>query len=356
MEIKKGFKYAIVLAGWLLLLVILNSITTSFIDASGVAKNNTIPGHSHLQLGVTALIFKTLFIALMFFHILPSFTLNKNLTQLITKSALLLTICFIGEQYLQAYITRSSWPEFSLDRHGFLRNNPFWSINLLLYFFFLLGIGAYYFIQEWIKNEKSKRALMEIQLTTELNFLKNQINPHFLFNTLNNLFSMAQQNNDTETANGISKLAGLMRYIIYDSSVTKISLDKEIKNINDFIALSKLRYQHDEVELFVDIGGETASALIAPMLLLPFIENAFKHGVKIEKKTKIFTSIFANKDKITFTCSNPVIQHKKAKDELHGGIGLENVKRRLALLYPSKHRLEIADNGVTFTINLELDL
>ncbi len=259
--------------------------------------------------------------------------------------------CFLLEQYLQAYLA-------GLLGHGHIYGvfrNPFWVFNLVLYVFFLLIICFYHFAREWLRNEKQRRELIENQLYTELKYLKSQVNPHFLFNTLNNLFSIAQRNQDEETANGISKLAGLMRYMLYDSSVSKIGLEKELKNIQDFIALSKLRYPEDEVTVELNTSGNIEHAVIAPMLLLPFVENAFKHGIAIEETSTISISLDVQPEKIVFTCSNPLYESDSPQDKNYSGTGLENVKRRLELLYPQKHVLALADTDGFFRVQLELE-
>lgn len=230
----------------------------------------------------------------------------------------------------------------------------FW-LTLVMYLIITLISITIYFTRESFRNERQKRELIESQLSTELKFLKTQVNPHFLFNTLNNLFSIAQKNKDEETANGISKLAGLMRYMLYDSTVTKVPLEKEIKNITDYITLSKLRYNREEVTVDMSEKGELSKVLIAPMLLLPFIENAFKHGVDIEKTTSISIMIEEVNNKIIFQCVNPVAESSSLAYKEYSGIGLENVKRRLALLYPEKHKLVITNTGKNFTVYLELD-
>ncbi|MDB5211811.1 MAG: hypothetical protein JWQ30_2638 [Sediminibacterium sp.] len=351
MKKKNLVKYALVVTCWLIMLLILNWIFSSRMPQRD--EHEGLTDHTHFYLALIALTFKTVFIVLTIFYTLPRFSRKRSLPVFITQCTIILTICFITEQYIQANIFVSTWPEVHPHGNKFL--GPFWMINLFLYFFFLLVICSYFFTNEWVKHEKQKRQLVETQFTTELKFLKNQVNPHFLFNTLNNLFSIAQRNNDDETANGISKLAGLMRYMLYDSSVTRVSLEKEIKNINDFIGLNKLRYANDEVTVVVNTNGNIAQTFIAPMLLLPFVENAFKHGVHIEGTNAISISLSAKDNKIVFECVNPVVESNTTEHGEYGGIGLENVKRRLLLLYPGKHVLKITDTGATFTVQLEIE-
>ncbi len=349
MKKKKGIKYLVIIGVWLLLLVVLNWIFSSNLTSEGTGTGN----HQHFYLALIALLAKTVFIIVVLFFLLPQLSKKRKLSFFILQILGWLAICFITEQYIQSFFTKS----VSLGTHenNSFRNNPFWWMNLFIYLIILLVLFAWHFTKEWVKNEKQKRELAEIQLTTELNFLKNQVNPHFLFNTLNNLFSIAQRNKDDETANGISKLAGLMRYMLYDSSVMKVSLQKEIKNIHDFIALSKLRYTNDEVIVEVNTTGNIENTFIAPMILMPFVENAFKHGVDIEKISTISISLEVRGEKIIFTCNNPVVESYIMKHEEYGGIGLENVKRRLQLLYAQKHDLKMTDTDNTFTVKLELE-
>lgn len=242
------------------------------------------------------------------------------------------------------------------EHHTIQYHSPAFWLNSVFYLIITLICVAIYFTRETFRNERQKRELIESQLSTELKFLKTQVNPHFLFNTLNNLFSIAQRNKDSETAAGISKLAGLMRYMLYDSAVASISLDKEIKNITDYIALSKLRYTNEEVVVSLTTKGILSEATISPMIFLPFIENAFKHGVNIEKINNISITIEALQEKIIFQCLNPIVEPSAIEYKEYGGIGLENVKRRLLLLYPGKHKLIIKDTGNNFTVYLELNL
>ena len=349
MEKNKVLKYSLILVAWLVVLMVLNGLFSLLMQAG---ESGGLPGHLHFHLALTALIFKTVFIVVMIFFMLPQFSKKRNLALFVLQSMACLATCFLTEQYVQAYLAR-------LYGHGQVYGvfkNPFWVFNLVLYVFFLLIICSYHFAREWLRNEKQRRELIENQLYTELKYLKSQVNPHFLFNTLNNLFSIAQRNQDDETANGISKLAGLMRYMLYDSSVSKISLEKELKNIQNFIALSKLRYPAEEVIIELHTSGNVEQAVIAPMLLLPFVENAFKHGIAIEKTSTISITLDAQHEKIVFTCSNPLLEPNRMPDDTYGGTGLENVKRRLALLYPQKHVLTIADKGNVFQVHLELTI
>jgi uncharacterized membrane protein YwzB len=229
-------------------------------------------------------------------------------------------------------------------------------LTMLLIFLTAAGLSiAYFFLKEWARNELVRNQLEAYQLSTEIKFLKSQINPHFLFNTLNNLFSMAQEKGNDELADGISKLSGMMRYMIYDSNAGSVLLNKEIAYLEDCITLNKLRYADDEVKVKFDHPEQTGSATIAPMLFIPFVENAFKHGVSIGQTSGIDIAILLSDQKLIFTCINTKYSVIKKMEDEKSGIGLENVRRRLDLLYPSKHNLQISDQG-KYIVTLEIDL
>jgi two-component system LytT family sensor kinase len=228
--------------------------------------------------------------------------------------------------------------------------------NILLFIFIIIfGLSiAYFFLKEWARVEKMRSDLAAVQLDTEVKFLKSQVNPHFLFNTLNNLFSMAQKKGNDSLADGISKLSGMMRYMIYESNEEKVPLKKEIEYLQDCISLNKLRYADKEAVVKFDFPSDTEGVIIAPMLFISFVENAFKHGVMIGKSSEIDISISVTNKQLTFTCRNTAYDVKKMAE--NSGIGLENVKRRLQLVYPGKHQLRIEEKDGKYMVNLEIDL
>jgi two-component system, LytTR family, sensor kinase len=228
---------------------------------------------------------------------------------------------------------------------------------ILLAFLVIEGIAiAYFFLNAWAKSELIQTQLEANQLSTEIKFLKSQINPHFLFNTLNNLFSMAQSNENDELADGISKLSGMMRYMLYDSNEETVPLCKEITYLEECITLNKLRYADEEGIITFGHAGQIADIRIAPMLFIPFVENAFKHGVAIGQRSAIQIAIAVSGQKLNFKCVNTDYSIVRKMEMEISGIGLENVKRRLELVYPDKHRLIINKEDGNFMVNLEIDL
>jgi sensor histidine kinase YesM len=226
-------------------------------------------------------------------------------------------------------------------------------------FLSILGIAvAYFFIKEWVRNDLRRSQAEAQQLSTEIRLLRSQVNPHFLFNTLNNLFSMAKRRGQEELADGISKLSGMMRYMIYESNTDTVPLQREIAYLEDCIALNKLRYADSEVSVLFHhpAPAVTARISIAPMLLIPFLENAFKHGVSIGHRSRITMDISVVQKKLIFICENTDHSAVKKLEEEKGGIGLENVRRRLELVYPGRYELFAAPEAGIFIVNLQIEL
>ena len=167
---------------------------------------------------------------------------------------------------------------------------------------------------------------------------------------------MAQKKGNDDLADGISKLSGMMRYMIYESNEEKVPLKKEIEYLQDCILLNKLRYADKEAIVKFDYPSETEDTIVAPMLFIPFVENAFKHGVTIGQSSHIDISLLVNKNELTFTCSNTDHSHVQKMNGDSSGVGLENVKRRLALLYPDKHQLQITKADNQYQVELKINL
>jgi two-component system LytT family sensor kinase len=217
--------------------------------------------------------------------------------------------------------------------------------------FFLFLSTALKFGVDWFLNERVQRDLENQRLSAELAFLKSQINPHFLFNSLNSIYSLAYQKSDT-TPEAILKLSEIMRYMLYESNDNKVELAKELQYLQNYIDLQKIRFGN---KAFVDlkITGEVGDQKIVPLLLIAFIENAFKHGVANDPNKPIILLINLDGTNLHFYTENK--KHMNNRDT-EGGIGLQNVKRRLDLLYPGKYKLDIKDTQDTYTCELSLVL
>lgn len=230
---------------------------------------------------------------------------------------------------------------------------------IALVFLSVLAVAiAQFFIKEWIQNDLTRTQAEAQQLSTEIKFLRSQVNPHFLFNTLNNLFSMAQKKGNDELADGISKLSGMMRYMIYESNTEHVYLQKEIEYLKNCIALNKLRYADSEVEVTFSHPPPEAirHVQIAPMLFIPFLENAFKHGISIGEHSSIAMTLAASPQKLIFTCENTDHSHVRRLEEEKTGIGLANVRRRLELVYPGKYEIHASPKDGKYSVHLQIDL
>lgn len=214
---------------------------------------------------------------------------------------------------------------------------------------FSLGLGV---LEKLAQNEQQRKELEKEKLNSELAFLKNQISPHFFFNTLNNIYSLIGID-QSEAQGSVHKLSKLMRYLLYESEQTQAELSDEIDFMNHYIDLMKLRLSN-KVKLSVSLPEESGTLAVPPLLFIPFVENAFKHGVSYREPSFISITMFIDGKTVNFTTKNS-IGASTSKDEQHSGIGLENVKKRLNLLYPDTHRLKIEEHAGEFTVELQLE-
>ncbi len=214
----------------------------------------------------------------------------------------------------------------------------------------MAGIGKFTF--DWFENQRIRRELENQNLTSELAYLKSQINPHFLFNTLNNIHTLAYKKSDG-APEAIMKLSELMRYMLYESDVTYVPIEKEIQHLKSFIGLQELRFKADSI-VSLKISGDTKGVKIAPLLLLPFIENAFKHGCNLNKSGAIKVSLTINQG-VEYVVENEICnQQNDVSRDTVGGIGLENIRRRLILIYPDKHTFQVSQSSNSFKVSLTL--
>ena len=243
-----------------------------------------------------------------------------------------------------------SWIDYIFTGYYFIAYYSFWDISLyfVIYIFLtgLLSLARGYFRLHEIEKEKTM---------AELKALKSQINPHFLFNSLNSIYSLARKNS-TLTPEKIVQLSDLMRHIIYESDADFIPLEKEIEMIKNYIELQNLRTS-EKNKIKIVVLGEIKNREIAPLLFLPFIENSFKHGLKGGAEN-IFVEI---KIEVSRNILNFEIENRKGKyiesgNSKYKGIGIENVKKRLELIYPKLHSLKIHDKKSTFKVLLQVHL
>lgn len=223
--------------------------------------------------------------------------------------------------------------------------------NLLM--FGMMAFGK--FVSDGLKNEQSIQSFKQDKLQNELASLKAQINPHFLFNALNTIYGMASRT-DKETADAVLKLSDILRHNLYSSDKNEISLREELGLIRQYISFTLLRL-HDKNIIELHIEGTVTNQQIVPLILAPFIENAIKHGLDTHSRQKaVIVLISVTGNELIFNCSNSKFDDMAARVKNPDGIGLKNVRRRLALCYPDRHHLEILDDEKKFTVNLKMTL
>ena len=296
-------------------------------------------------------VFATYFTA---YFLLPKFLLKGKYIHFIVLFFLSAVMFIFLQRTLWYYI---SYPIFYPES---FQNLKFFRINYIFSFFNIYAIVGIFvsikLLKYWFENQQTTRLLEKEKLEAELKFLKSQIHPHFLFNTLNNLYALTIDKSDL-APEVVIKLSDLLDYMLYECDTPQVSLDKEIKLINDYLLLEKIRYGK-ELQINFDVSGKTTGKQIAPMLLLPFIENSFKHGLskKINNPWINITLRISN-DSLYFNVkNNKAINKIKEKEEYTEGIGLQNVRRRLDLLYNGIYTLSLFDKGDSFEIDLNIKL
>lgn len=240
------------------------------------------------------------------------------------------------------------------------RSSLFFESPLRLPLSLLVGISLFYFTisiaygltRIWLQTEKQRQQLQLEKTTAEINLLRNQLQPHFLFNALNNLLSMVDQKSTPRLAQSFEQLSQLLRYVIDETRADKVRIGQEITFIKNYISLQLLRFETDEVKVDWKVEGEYQDQLVEPGLFISFVENAFKYGTEPEKKTKIELSFdLTDKQSISFHIRNSILKRPNSEGS---GTGIEAVKRRLQLIYPNKHILDIQEEG-DYCVTLKLE-
>jgi hypothetical protein len=229
-------------------------------------------------------------------------------------------------------------------------------VVLIIHIVFWVFSLAYRLSQDWLGNEQRNQLLLQEKLQTEIKYLKSQINPHFLFNGINSIYHLIDK--DTEQAKAILLMfSGLLRYQLYECNEDKILVSKELGYLENYISLEQIRKGKD-VQIEWDFEVMLENQKIAPLLLTPFIENAFKYLSNYSESSKnhLYIHLFIENHHLELKVENTyqpelINQPKKA-----GGLGLENVKKRLNLIYPNQHHLVLVSNGRIFKVHLEIDL
>lgn len=280
------------------------------------------------------------------FYLWPQYV-NRQLY----KAYLLRALLMIGSVFeLKLYIQKLFFPEVPKEFSDIR--------SLLMPAIGILFISCIYrIILDRIRFEREQKDRQAAQLATELKFLRSQISPHFLFNVLTNLVSLARKKSD-QLEPSLIMLSDLMRYMLYDAQGKKVTLGTEIEYLKNYVDLQRLRFGSDvAVTSRIEIGDQDRSHTIEPMLLIPFVENAFKHGVGAIEAPRIDMQLRVDKEWMHFEVQNTKFDPGPSADkEENSGLGLNNVRTRLQLLYPDHHTLTIRNQDKLFHIILTLKL
>jgi two-component system, LytTR family, sensor kinase len=297
-----------------------------------------------------------------YYILVPNFLTRKKFLLYTLAIVALLLISFVSVRTIT--LTYDANRELAEIKHRHHQGNPMeilhriaWGRGMGAVFFSFLVLAVSTSIRvtgDWYKMDKKRKEVENEKLSTELNFLKSQVNPHFFFNTLNNIYSLAIQKSE-RTPEAIVKLSQLMRYIIYDTDKEKVALSKEIDYINNYIELEKLRL-HDNVTISFTVDGNVADKQIEPLLLLPFVENAFKHGIDYKHACQISIRLTVKDSQLELCVENPLLSKPDKKVTEKQGIGRYNAERRLQLLYNKNYKLETTITESVFRVELTLNL
>ena len=224
-------------------------------------------------------------------------------------------------------------------------------LRIIFQYLFIIAIGiSYRFLSDNLKEQEEKKEEENERLKSELSFLRSQISPHFMFNVLNSIVSLSRRKPE-RVEPVVIKLSELMRYMIYETTDSKVAISKEANYLESYIELQRLRFGND-IEIEFKSAINSTSGTIEPMLLIPFVENAFKHGVGMIEKPSINIQLEDNAQSLHFVVRNKISHQPAERKDESSGIGLTNVRRRLELLYPDHHELTISDSDNTYIVDL----
>ena len=283
-----------------------------------------------------------------YFFILPPLLRTKRLVpylgKLLPVMALIMSLQVLAEnEVLSVYSQSDYYRSFSWARFV----STTWD-----QLSFMIFTGMIKFAVDWFDMERKKQSLENERLLAELNYLKAQINPHFLFNTLHNLNYLALTKSEDASA-VIVKLSNIMRYMIYDTKERQVALSKELAYMRDYLDLEKIRL-NQQADIRMDTTGADPNFSIEPLILIPFLENAFKHGVSDQNPDSwVHMKLQTSSGQLFMHLANGVIA-KQGQAKPDSGFGLENVKKRLALSYPDTHELQIEQEADRFSVTLTL--
>ncbi len=288
------------------------------------------------------------------YFLIPKYLLKRRFSGFVLCFFISAAVLSLSQRAVLGYLTYPLiYPEYT-EVFRFFRFNPlltFFNIYVMTFIFASVKMFEY-----WYYNQMQNKELQKQKMESELKFLKSQIHPHFLFNTLNNLYALTLDRSE-KAPEVVVKLSDLLSYMLYECNADYVALDKEVQLLKDYLDLEKIRY-HNELNCDFATTGDVGSKFIPPLLLLPFVENAFKHGLS-KKAESPWIRIRLNVDEefLNFMVEN----NKPTKEQVDEaryteGIGLQNVRRRLELIYGENYALEVRSKKELFGIYLKIEL
>jgi len=284
------------------------------------------------------------------FYLIPNYLSNKKFV-VYCILLVLVTIILTPLQVFFLYIKASQFPDYQISLY---QSQPWFFILTFL----VVSLSTIFkIISDWVRHQRERKELQTESMQSELRFLRSQINPHFLFNTLNNLYALTLKKSD-DAPEIVLKLSEMMRYMLYECNERRVFLSKEVNYLRNYLDLERLR-QGKNMEISFEVNGTIAQQKIAPLMFIPFLENSFKHGASNHLAEGGFVHIKLNIEEhnvhLFIENSKPEVPIRHT-GKRSGGIGLVNVKRRLNLLYPEQYKLKIEEKPTTYTVNLYLGL
>lgn len=275
-------------------------------------------------------------------YFFPKFFNKQKYTLFVTA----ILLCFIIPFIFDLAVVKLLLPGFPYRIQNFI------TFNIIPIFFILIASSAFRLIIDRIESDKKNKDTLNENLKTELSLLRSQVSPHFMFNVLNNMVALARKKSD-QLEPSLIKLSQLLRYMLYETE-HKVSLEKEVEYLRSYIDLQQQRFGN-LVKVHQQFDIKDGSLEIEPMLLIPFVENAFKHGTVMQTNPEIHIVLHQHDHQINLMVKNKFINTDEIKDATKG-IGLENVQRRLQLLYPEQHQLSIINQDNWYVVHLKIQI
>ena len=302
----------------------------------------------YMELGF--LPFRLVVVYVNYFFLLPRFLQDRQFTNYILKTLLFVTVAsFLHRAFMYFYLNDILFPNWNPG--GFPRPYKLVQSAMIITspMIFLIGIEV---LLRWLDSERRAERLAGEKVKAELSYLRSQINPHFFFNTLNNLYGLALKKSD-KTPEVVMKLSELMSYVLYDADKETVPLTKELDQVERYIALEQIRYEN-RFDVQFKTEGEVDHFPIPPLILLPFVENSFKHGVnKTTKDGRVNILVSVNDQAFEFTIRNSIPKNNSEAKKT-GGLGISNVKKRLELLYGDNQQLECTEKENEYIVKLTI--